>query len=59
MTMIRFELPTVRATSRRGFTVTDDFRLACLWSALGLAVTGLFFAMGFGADIAQAFMAAG
>jgi hypothetical protein len=30
-----------------------------MWSACGLTLTGLFFAMGFGPDVAHALMAAG
>jgi hypothetical protein len=36
-----------------GTGVSADFRIACLWSALGLILTGLFFALGFGAEIGQ------
>ena len=61
MTMIRSasELPTAYETLRHGLNVPDDLRLVCLWSAFGLALSGLFFVMGFGADIAQALAAAG
>lgn len=40
-------------------TVSADLRLLCLWSAFGLILTGLFFALGFGADIGLALMMAG
>jgi hypothetical protein len=61
MTAIRSasELPTAYRTLRRGVTVPDDLRLVCLWSAFGLTLTGLFFALGLAADIAQAMAAAG
>jgi len=36
-----------------GIGVSADFRIACLWSALGLTLTGLFCALGFGAEIGQ------
>jgi hypothetical protein len=40
-------------------SVPADVHVLCLWSAFGLAVTGLLFAMGFGAEIGLALMAAG
>ena len=60
MTMIRSlsELPTAYGTLHHGLTVPDDLRLVCLWSALGLALTGFFFAV-FGADIGLALVVAG
>jgi hypothetical protein len=36
-----------------------DFCIACLWSALGLTLTGLFFARGLGAEIGQILAMAG
>jgi hypothetical protein len=36
-----------------------DFHVACLWSALGLTLTGLLFAGGFGAQIGQILAMAG
>jgi len=36
-----------------GIGESEDFRIACLWSALGLTLTALFFALGFGAEIGQ------
>jgi hypothetical protein len=30
-----------------------DFHVVCLWSALGLTLTGLLFALGFGGEIGQ------
>ena len=56
MAMTRFPSasPTAFGTLQHGSTVPDDLRLVCLCSALGLALSGLFFAMGFGADIALA-----
>jgi hypothetical protein len=36
-----------------------DFGVVCLWSALGLALTGLFFALGFATEIGQTLAAAG
>jgi hypothetical protein len=34
--------------------VDPDFVVACLFAGLGLAVTGVFLALGFGPEIAQA-----
>lgn len=61
MTMVRYllELPSVRGTLHDAANVSVELRIACLWSAFGLTVTGLFFAMGLGAEIGQALMAAG
>jgi len=39
--------------------ISRDFIVACVWSACGLALTGLFYAVGLGAEIAQALAAAG
>lgn len=36
-----------------------DLILPCVWSAVGLALTALFLALGFGADFGQALMLAG
>jgi hypothetical protein len=36
-----------------------DFRVACLWSAFGLTLTGLLFALGLGAEIGQILAIAG
>ena len=36
-----------------GMGVSADFRIAFLWSALGLTLTGLLFVLGFGAEIGQ------
>jgi hypothetical protein len=40
-------------------SVPTDVHVLCLWSAFGLALTGLFFAMGFGAEIGLALMMIG
>jgi hypothetical protein len=40
-------------------TVSADLVVACMWAAFGLALTSLFFAMGFGPEIGQALIAAG
>jgi hypothetical protein len=34
--------------------IPRDFAILCLWSAFGLALSGLFVIAGFGADITQA-----
>jgi hypothetical protein len=39
--------------------IPADLLLLCLWSGLGLALTGLFFAMGFRVEIGLALMMAG
>jgi hypothetical protein len=33
--------------------VSIDFKLVCLWTALGLVLTALVFTLGFGAEIGQ------
>jgi hypothetical protein len=45
--------PTSYRVAHLGREVSADFRIVCLWSALGLALTGVFFALGFGAEIGQ------
>jgi len=52
------EMSATYGTLHRDSTVALDFRAVCLWSALGLTVTG-FFVVGFGAEIGQALMMAG
>ena len=39
-------MPTFRPEPR--MEASDDFCIACLWSALGLTLTGLLFALGLG-----------
>jgi hypothetical protein len=36
-----------------------DIVMLCLWAVLGFALTGLAFALGFGAEVVQALTAAG
>jgi hypothetical protein len=36
-----------------------ELRLLCLWSVVGLTLTGLLFAMGLGTEIGQALIVAG
>ena len=38
---------------------STDFHIACLWSAFGLTLTGLLFALGMGAQIGQILAIAG
>lgn len=38
---------------------STEFSVLCLWSVVGLTLTGLLFAMGFGGEIAQALTVAG
>lgn len=52
-------LSTPYGTFKHDSTASSDLRVVYLWSAFGLALTGLFFAMGFGAGIGEALMAAG
>ena len=42
-----------------GMGASADFCVVCLWSALGLTLTGLLFALGFGAEIGQVLALAG
>jgi len=44
---------------RHDKAIPADVQVLCLWSAFGLALTGLFFAIGFGAEIGLALMMAG
>ena len=44
-------IETQRLVSSR---VDPELAVVCLFAALGLALTGLFFALGFGPEIAQA-----
>ena len=48
---------TFRPEPRMG--ASADFCIACLWSALGLTLTGLLFALGLGAEIGQILAMAG
>lgn len=43
----------------KGRAIPVDLEVVCLWSALGLMLTALFLAFGFGVDIGQALMLAG
>jgi hypothetical protein len=49
--------PTFRPEPR--MEASADFCVACLWSALGLTLTALFFALGLGAEIGQILAMAG
>jgi hypothetical protein len=53
------EFPTPFRIAPPGMGVSADFHIACLWSALGLTLTGLLFALGFGAEIGQILAMAG
>jgi hypothetical protein len=57
--IVQSDPPTAYASSRLGMAFPADVRAVCLWSAFGLALTGLFFALGFGAEIGQALAAVG
>jgi hypothetical protein len=56
MTMARCpsEPPPVYGALHHYPAIPTDLRVVCLWSALGLTLTGLFFAMGFGVEITRA-----
>lgn len=45
-------LPPFRI-ARPGVGASADFCIVCLWSALGLTLTGLLFVLGLGAEIGQ------
>jgi hypothetical protein len=50
----------VRGAINQNFgAVPTDLCIVCLWSAFGLALTGLLFGVGLGSEIAQALTAAG
>jgi len=66
------QLTAVRTTARYGdhrrpahrsllgaTALSPALRVVCLWAAFGLALTGLFCAMGFGVEIGQSLMQAG
>jgi hypothetical protein len=42
-----------------GAAIPRDFAILCLWSTFGIALIGLFFIAGLGAEITQALGAAG
>jgi hypothetical protein len=46
-----------RAEQRMG--TSADFCIACLWSVLGLTLTGLLFSLGLGSEIGQILAVAG
>jgi hypothetical protein len=39
--------------------ISDDLKVACLFAAVGLSLTAVFFALGFGADVGQLLADAG
>jgi hypothetical protein len=59
MVQYRSDLPMAYRAFRHATVVPADVRVICLWSAFGLALTGLLFALGFGAELGQAVAAAG
>lgn len=61
MTTARYasELPMAYRSFHRGTIIPADLRATCLCAAFGLALSGLFFAAGFGAEIGRTLMAAG
>jgi len=48
-----------RRFSGQGAAIPADFHLVCLWTGLGLAMTALAFALGFGVEVRQALALAG
>jgi hypothetical protein len=46
-------------TFRYGRVAPADVHVVCLWSVFGLALTVLFFALGFGTEFGQTLAAAG
>lgn len=55
----RSDLQQAYGTPHHAQTAFTELSLLCLWSVVGLVLTGLLFAMGFGAEIGQALMLAG
>jgi hypothetical protein len=55
----RSDLQQAYRTLHYAKTAYAELLLLCLWSAVGLKLTGLLFAMGFGVEIGQALMVAG
>jgi hypothetical protein len=60
MTMVRYRSDLQKACGSLHYrkTAYTELRLLCLWSVVGLSLTGLLFSMGFGAEIGQALMMA-
>ena len=58
ITQNQSEFPTPFRTAH-GIGPSADFCIVCLWSALGLTLTGLLFALGLGAEIGQILAVAG
>jgi hypothetical protein len=54
-----YELRPTYDIFHQGADVLKDLSAVCLWTALGAALTGLSFAMGFSGEIGQALGAAG
>lgn len=61
MTTVRYGLDLQKAygTSHYRKTAHVELRALCLWSVIGLTLTGLLFAMGLGPEIGQALMVTG
>jgi hypothetical protein len=53
------EFPTPFRITHLGTGASADFCIACLWSALGLTLTGMLFVLGLGAEIGQILAVAG
>ena len=60
MTMVRYrsDLQKAYGTLHYRKTAYAELSLLCLWSIVGLTLTGLLFAMGLGTEIGQALMMA-
>jgi hypothetical protein len=60
-TMVQYQpdLQTAHGAFRCDTLASTDLRVVSLWSAFGLALSILFFTLGFGAQIGEALSAAG
>ncbi len=61
MTMVRYRSDLQKAYAALHYVKTayTELCLLCLWSVVGLTLTGLLFAIGFGVEIGQALIVAG
>jgi hypothetical protein len=55
----RIDMAPERRHTKPRMGTSADFHIACLWSAFGLTLTGLLFALGLGAQIGQILAIAG
>lgn len=61
MTTVRYRSDRQQAygNPHHAQTAFTEFSVLCLWSVVGLTLTGMVFAVGLGAEIGQALMVAG